>query len=114
MSREYDYYCTDCDCRFTGSLSDTLNCPSCNSEEIGLLPGSVRIGGGDYKTPIHSDSLAINPSQVTEHRKLFPNIEIDKQCRPVFNNYAQHKKYLNATGFVKLRQKIKPKGERVA
>lgn len=70
--------------------------------------------GGDYKKPIHSDSLAINPSQRAEHEQRFPNIKLDKQCRPVFSSFSAHQKYLNDCNLVKDRKKIKPHGKRIA
>ncbi|KKN53879.1 hypothetical protein LCGC14_0598380, partial [marine sediment metagenome] len=39
--------------------------------------------GMSYKRPIHSDSLAIAPSQRNEHEQRFPNIKLDNQCRPI-------------------------------
>ena len=65
------------------------------------------VGDKDYSRPIHSDSLAIMPSQVKEHQRLHPDIKLDKECRPVFTSYRQHEKYLKDTGFVKNRQRIK-------
>ena len=62
-----------------------------------------------YSKPIHSDSLAISPTQVAEHKRLFPNIEIDSEGRPVFDNYKDHDAYLEATGFAKSPQKIRHK-----
>jgi hypothetical protein len=54
-----------------------------------------------YATPLHSDSLAIAPDQAEEHRRLFPDIKLDEQCRPVFEKYSQHDAYLEKCGFVK-------------
>ncbi len=53
-------------------------------------------GNKEYARPLHSDSLAINPAQVREHQEKFPDVKIDSQCRPVFENYQQHDKYLEA------------------
>jgi len=114
MSKDFDYYCTECYYRFTGSLKSASNCPVCKSEKIGLLPGSIRIGGGNYKHPIHSDAMAVNPSQVKEHMEKFPDIKLDEQCRPIFDNYGAHQRYLDATGFQKLPQKIRTRGKRIA
>lgn len=71
----------------------------------------VRTGGKDYNRPIHSDSLAISPTQVEEHQKHFPDIKLDNQCRPVFDNFSAHEKYLQETGFVKHPGKSKRKGK---
>ena len=70
----------------------------------------VNAGGKDYRKAIHSDSLAISPDQRVEHERLFPDIKLDKQCRPVFDNFTRHEAYLKKTGFVKEPQKIKRSG----
>lgn len=67
----------------------------------------ANVGNKEYAKPLHSDSLAISPSQRAEHQKLFPDIKLDDQCRPVFENYRQHDSYLEKTGFVKLKQRKK-------
>lgn len=61
----------------------------------------------DYDHPIHSDSLAMNPNQVAEHKRRFPDIKVDSENRPVFDNYVEHDKYLKACGLVKNPQKIR-------
>jgi len=71
--------------------------------------------GGDYGArAIHSDSLAIAPSQREEHLKLFPDIKLDSQCRPIFDNFSSHQKYLDKCNLVKERKKVKPRGKRIA
>jgi len=72
------------------------------------------IKGAPYSKPIHSDALGMQPDQVAEHRKQFPNIEIDAQNRPVFENMPQHDAYMEKCGIVKHKQKVKPKGEVIA
>lgn len=67
-----------------------------------------------YKRPIHSDSLAINPEQRAEHEKLFPDIKLDDQHRPVFDNFTSHENYMKKCNIVKERQKTKPRGKRIA
>ena len=67
-----------------------------------------------YSKPIHSDSLAISPLQRTEHEQLFPDVKLDDDCRPVFDEFQPHDNYLKKTGFRKKRQRIKPKGVRIA
>ncbi len=82
-------------------------CPRCGAE----MAMDCRIAiHGNYQHPVHSDSLAIMPSQVAEHKQLFPNIELDDEQRPIFDNYTEHQKYLDATGFQKLPQKIRRAG----
>ena len=67
-----------------------------------------------YSRPIHSNSLAINPEQRTEHEQKFPDVELDNQCRPIFDNFSAHQKYLNDCNIIKERQKLKPEGVRIA
>ena len=72
------------------------------------------VSGGSYHRAIHSDSLAISPTQRAEHERLFPNIKLDSECRPVFDNFREHDAYLKKTGFRKERQKTKRKGKIIA
>ena len=107
------YFVCD-DCNITTEDSNTRGihvCPKCDNDMRWDLKG-IAIHG-NYKHPIHSDALAILPSQVSEHRKKFPNIELDSQCRPILNNYVSHRNYLNAIGFRKEIQKIKPKSTKI-
>jgi len=55
-----------------------------------------------YRRPIVSDSLAMNPSQIPEHNRMFPDIEVLPDGRPVFDKFSSHEAYLKKTGFVKL------------
>ena len=64
-------------------------------------------GNRTYHKPIVSDSLAVSPTQVEEHRRLFPDVKILDDGRPVFEDYKTHDAYLEKTGFVKRPQKIK-------
>lgn len=54
-----------------------------------------------YSKPIVSQSLAINPCQAAEHRRMFPYIKLVDDQFPVFDNYQEHDAYLNEAGFVK-------------
>lgn len=74
----------------------------------------VNTGGKDYSRPIHSDSLAISPTQRAEHQRLFPDIKLDNQCRPIFDSFRNHENYLKKTGFIKHPGKSKRKGKRIA
>jgi hypothetical protein len=51
---------------------------------------------------LHSDSLAIHPSQIAEHRQLYPAVPLDGACRPVFTSVKQREKYLDARGVLKV------------
>ena len=74
-------------------------CPECGKVMGWDLKG-VGIHG-NYKHPIHSDALAIAADQVEEHERRFPNIRLDDQHRPIFDNYINHENYLKETGFIK-------------
>lgn len=86
-------------------------CPICGEDMRWDLNIAIH---GNYRHPIHSDALAISPTQIAEHKKLFPNIELDGACRPVFNKFTDHEAYMKKCGVVKHTQKIKVKGERIA
>jgi len=86
-------------------------CPKC-SEDM-ALDCKVAIHG-NYRNPIISDSLAVSPDQIEEHRRLFPDIKMHDDGRPEFDNFTKHEAYLKKTGFVKHPQKIRDKGERIA
>lgn len=91
-------------------------CPKCGFKMVRDFQADIPFAsGGDYGSrAIHSDSLAIAPSQRAEHEKLFPDITLDNQNRPVFDKFSSHEKYLKQCNLVKERKKIKPKGVRIA
>ena len=84
-------------------------CPICNQTmQRDIAADAPRVHGNRYyEKPLHSDSLAIAASQVAEHKRRWPDIEIDSEYRPVFTGYKQHDDYLKDTGFVKLPQKVR-------
>jgi len=107
-----------CDCGHRQSVIWSMNksknilcCPECGNSMYREYNFSV--GGGTYSKPIVSDSLAISPEQIPEHRKHFPDVEVTPEGQPVFDNFKKHEDYLQKTGFVKERQKLKPKGKRI-
>lgn len=107
------YFVCD-DCRIVIQDTTTVGihkCPVCNKDMRWDLNIAIH---GNYKQPIYSDALAISPTQIAEHERLFPNIRLDKACRPIFNNFTDHEAYMKKCGIVKHPQKIKPKGKRIA
>lgn len=115
-------YCYRClNCKATSEVvrpmkkyHEPFKCPECGIEMVrNYAAERPNIGDKEYSRPIHSDSLAIMPSQVEEHKKKFPNIKLDSECRPIFDNYREHQKYLDATGFRKARQQIKRRGKKL-
>jgi len=103
----YNYKCYNCGYYFSDGAVDAPDCPSCKSDKTGMVC-NIAIHG-NYKHPIHSDALAIHPDQRAEHEKMFPNIRLDGQNRPIFDNFVDHQSYLDKCGLVKLRQKTKMK-----
>lgn len=85
-------------------------CPICNNDMRWDLNIATH---GNYRHPVHSDALAIHPSQRAEHERLFPNIRLDGSNRPIFDNFVDHQNYLDKTGFVCLPPKIKPKSKKL-
>jgi len=116
------YYCPNCDADMdmnevciTMRAHETNLCDVCGARGyVGKMVGhTIGIGGRQYFHPLHSDSLAINPCQIAEHRKLFPNIDIDSEGRPIFENYRQHDNYLEKCNIDKKTQRTKAKGRRI-
>ena len=91
---------------------ELLKCSECGGQMYREY--NFRAGNKDYSKPIVSDSLAINPDQIPEHKKYFPDVEVLPDGRPVFDKFSKHENYLKKTGFVKHRQKTKRRGERIA
>ena len=107
----HSFTCDDCSITIQDTDTKCIHkCPTCGGD----MRWNLNIGiHGNYKRPIHSDSLAINPNQRAEHEKLFPNIRLDGENRPIFSNFTEHENYLEKTGFVKHTQKLKPKSKRI-
>lgn len=103
----HDFTCDGCNITIHDTDTRVHICPQCGKEmrwDFGSKGITVH---GNYLHPIHSDALAIHPSQRAEHEREFPNIRLDGQNRPIFDNFTNHENYLKKTGFVKERQKIK-------
>ena len=118
MSR-YSFICPKCKkkedvVRRMADAEKPWRCTCCNVKMNRDFQTDIPFASGDYKRAIHSDSLAISPDQRIEHLQKFPNIKLDSQYRPIFNNFQNHQAYLNKCNIVKERKKIKPKGVRIA
>ena len=74
----------------------------------------VGAGKRSYHRPIVSDSLAMNPDQIPEHRRLFPDVQVTSEGQPVFDNFESHEKYLEKCNIVKEPQKKKKRGKRIS
>lgn len=67
---------------------------------------------GDYNHV--SGSLAINPEQITAHKKLFPDVDVLPDGRLHFRSVKSQERYCDKTGFHKVPQKLKRRGVRIA
>lgn len=109
----YSFQCPKCEAkeervRAMQNAGKKCMCTSCGAKMNRDLKADLPFASGDYHNgAIHSDSLAINPDQREEHLKAFPNIKLDSQCRPVFDNFQNHQAYLDKCNIVKERKKVK-------
>lgn len=115
----YSFLCPKCDAkeervRAMQNAGKKCMCTECGTKMNRDFAADIPHAANDYRKPIHSNSLAINPEQRAEHLQKFPNIKLDSQCRPIFDNFQAHQKYLDKCNIVKERKKIKPKGVRIA
>ena len=83
-------------------------CPSCQLGMRWDLKG-IGIRPGDYEHI--SDSLAIHPDDIPEHRKKFPGVDILPDGRPRFTSPKQQECYAHACGFDKKEQKRRSLGK---
>ena len=84
-------------------------CPVCGNEMIWDLSGGTdTMGDGRQFANTHwSESLAISPSQIGTHKKLFPDIPVRPDGAVGFDTVGQQKRYLEKCGFEKKPQKIR-------
>ncbi len=102
----YDYICPDCSDSITISkpmkVSDRDEYCHCGALlKRSYLSELCNVGVIEYAKPHVSDSLAMHPEQVPEHRKKFPDIEVLPDGRPVLRDTSQHNKYLKRIGWYK-------------
>jgi len=91
------------------------NCGYCGKSMLRDIAADMPFvsGGHDYRRAIHSDSLAISPDQRAAHEKQFPYIKLDSECRPIFDNFKNHERYLKETNFKKEPQRIRHKTKKL-
>lgn len=73
---------------------------------------NIGVSDGDYNFKSHS--LAMNPSQIAAHKKLFPHVEVTPDGCPQFSSVRQHSQYIDKVGMEKVPQKLRKKGKRIA
>jgi hypothetical protein len=73
-----------------------------------LKGGSDTMGGGrQFANPHFSEALAIAPSQIETHKKLFPDVIVREDGAIGFTSVQQQDRYLKKCGFEKRPQKIR-------
>ncbi len=108
MAALFGFTCRACGAGLEAVMPQEMHlCTECGGEMY-MNPFSASIQG-NYKRPIHSDALAIHPDQRAEHEQLFPNVRLDEQDRPIFDNMHDHQAYLDKCGMVKKTQRIRHK-----
>ncbi len=101
------FVCDECAITVEDSTTKGIHfCPRCSGEMYWDVQVNFQSG---YERPVHSDALAIHPDQRAEHEQTFPNIRLDEQNRPVFDNLHDHQAYLDKCGMVKQTQRIRHK-----
>ena len=105
----YDFVCPKC-----GEQDEVVRpmrdsdrietCPACGADmrRVYTPPSVVGTEKGDT---FWSQSLAINPDQAVEHRRLFPNVKIAPDGQLGFDSNKQRSGYCEATGFTKRSQR---------
>lgn len=104
IKQEERFKCPDC-----GSQMSYFEYEDFNEAEFTDF-AAPEVIDGHYREPLHSDTLAINPEQVAEHKEHFPNIELDDECRPVFHTVKEHEEYLEKCGIHKPINKMRKRG----
>lgn len=106
----HNFVCDECNIVIHDTTTEIHKCSKCGKDMRWDINVAIH---GNYKRPVHSDSLAIHPSQRAEHERMFPNIRLDKQNRPIFDNFVDHENYLEKCNLVKHPQRMKPKGKKI-
>lgn len=97
---QHRFICDDCGNVVTDTTCMNTHVCTCGKEmRWDIKTGGFAMGRGDYHHV--SDSLAIHPDDIPEHRQLFPNIDVTPEGRPHFTNTKQQEKYAERCGFYK-------------
>ena len=86
-------------------MLETCDCGALMDRDIPAEHASVR---GDYQKPIVSIGLAFNTQDLDEHRKRFPDIELQvdgpgRTAYPVLKNLSQKRRYMKGRGMQDLK-----------
>lgn len=116
---QYCYKCPRCKNEITiiKPMKDSgleHDCDWCGERlERDMAAERPNVRGKDYVNPLLSDSLAIHPEQIAEHKQYFPDVEVESDGRLRFDNSAQHDRYLKKSGYYKAPQRIRRKGRTI-
>ena len=116
----YVYKCKLCgvsmeEMRCMQDCDNTPKCKHCGGETGRDYRGEhVNLGNREYGETKWSQALAVSPSQIAEHRSMFPDIRVREDGCIGFDNYQQHDRYLDKVGATKHPQRVKRKGKRIA
>lgn len=98
----YDYRCGTCGADFEeyAKVADYEKPSKCecggDAPRMIGLPNTPMAG---YDRPIHSNAMGINPNQVAEVQKRFPDRKYDGTGARIFRNHHERGKALKAEGF---------------
>ena len=103
----YSYRCPEC----SGNQEIIKPVSDCTKEECctacgGLMHRNYQAEAGidtgkDYASTFYSDSLAIHPEQIPEHKQKFPDVEVARDGRVGFRSPKQQSDYLRKIGWGK-------------
>ena len=103
----YAYHCPQCgwadEIAKSMAASNTVEtCRQCGAPmNRDYRAEGVHTTADSYRRELHSDALAIHPGQRAEHARLYPDVPLDSECRPVLRNYRQHNDYIEKRGIAK-------------
>jgi len=114
----YEYKCTKCEARRditkpVAELDRQEWCVEC-TQRMKRQVSIPRVHSDSYHKPIHSDALAIHPSQREEHMKKYPDVKLDNENRPILDSYKKHDEYLEKRGVYKPPGRKRRKGTKIA
>ena len=101
----YSYQCQTCqNCmdiyRPVRDRNRSVNCrkEGCDGRAKRLFH-TVNSTQQDYAQPVLSDSMGVNPDQVPEHRRNFPDVPITDDGRVICKSHHDKKRIMKILGF---------------
>lgn len=108
---EYTFICDDCGSRETthASMSNAPKpgkCSACGGKQYQDYGVPMILGASSGKS-ILSQSMAVSPQQVSEHRDKFPDVGVHSDGVLEFKSQKQKDNYMEKTGFYQPPSKLK-------